>query len=108
MESTLCDNNMPYQKQQYKRFSVDFYKETGHMPSMNMLQLKAAAPSKTKQYISHFIVCIGMPVQVKYKIKESANWYNHEVTLSSGDALVIDQRIKEMHIQVSVVKATLP
>lgn len=85
----------------HKSFIVDFYKPEGYMPELTPVQFKANSKAKNSA-INHFILCIGYPISVKYRTKDGPQVANFEVRLESGDALIVNQKVNEMHIQVTV------
>lgn len=89
MEEATAKSDLKHTKlKDAKSFIADFYKPEGYMPVMTQLQLKSSKPKNNA--VIHFVICIGRPIQVKYKIKEGPQNNNFELTLKSGDALIVN------------------
>jgi hypothetical protein len=90
MEEATAKSDFKYTKlKDAKCYVADFYKSEGYMTAMAPLQFKTNSKAKNNA-ISHFILCIGRPIIVKYKIKEGPQVSNLEVKLLSGDALIVN------------------
>jgi len=90
MEKATAKSEVKYSKlKDAKSYVADFYKPEGYMPDMTPLQFKSNSKAKNNA-ISHFFLCIGRPIHLKYRIKEGPQVSNFEVKLQSGDALIVN------------------
>lgn len=90
---------------QYKKFTFDFYKEDGGSSN----RIHAAVDGKKKQsqrnLIQYIMVCIGDSIELEYTVRENeVTSYDYNITLQSGDAFVVNQKVFGFSYQVKKIK----
>ena len=91
-----------HQRSTYKRFGFDFYKPEG-FSELEKVQIKDEKKAPKKGTIGWLMLCIGDSVEVEYQIKQESIEYKCSRKLESGDALFIDQTVREFSIGCSKV-----
>lgn len=61
--------------------------------NLNLPHSKGKKKGGNKTLINAFLIAIGDNVKITYTIEEEASSYNYNVTLSSGDAFVINSDV---------------
>jgi len=98
-----------HQKSQMKRFTCDFYKQSGHCETLEVLPLKEERRQKNKFLMLCIVMCYGDSVEIEYKVFENGIEYCHKRVLESGQALLVDQRQKIFSFRVvRVLPGTKP
>lgn len=91
-----------HQRSVYKRFSFDFYKPDGSS-GWEKINIKDDKKGPKKGTIGWATLVVGDSVQIEYQIKENGTEYNFNHKLDSGEALFIDQTVREFQISCTKV-----
>lgn len=75
-------------KAHYRRFRFDFYKPGGCSKGAEKVVMKQEKRTK-KNIITYFGLCLGDPIELEFKLND----WTFKKTLSSGQAIFIDQSV---------------
>ena len=85
-----------HQKSQMKRFSCDFYKQSGLCTEFEKIPIKEERRQKNKLFMQFILICYGDSVEVEVKTLEQGDDFVFKRTIQSGQCLLVDQRCRDV------------